>query len=119
MHVSGDPAPHVEPLHGSFGWRSVLPVQQHQLLLGPSCSSLQHPLQLQEGVKVEVKGIRRGRGGESRGDNGEHKEGKKRGQKRRRRWGKIRSKQASLFVERNSYTKTIQSALQQHNIAKK
>lgn len=53
VHVSGDPAPHVEPLHRSLGWRSVLPVQQHQLLLGPGCSSLQHPLQLQEEQEEE------------------------------------------------------------------
>ena len=46
VQVSGDPAPHVEPLHGALGWRPVLPVQQHQLLLGPHGTALQHPLQL-------------------------------------------------------------------------
>lgn len=46
MEVSGDPAPHVEPVHGSSGWGAVLSVQQHQLLLGTDRTSLQHPLQL-------------------------------------------------------------------------
>lgn len=48
MEVSGDPASHVEPVHGSSGWGAVLSVQQHQLLLGTDRTSLQHPLQLKE-----------------------------------------------------------------------
>lgn len=47
--VSGDPAPHVEPLGGAAGRRAILPVQQHQLLLSSDRAALQHPLQLQEG----------------------------------------------------------------------
>lgn len=46
--VSGDPAPHVEPLGRPSGWRAVLSVQQHQLLLSPDCTALQHLLQLQK-----------------------------------------------------------------------
>ena len=45
--VSGDPAPHVQPLSRPFGWWAVLSVQQHQLLLSTNCTALQHPLQLQ------------------------------------------------------------------------
>lgn len=51
--VSGDPAPHVQPLSRPFGRRAILSVQQHQLLLGTNCTALQHPLQLQ-GVQEEV-----------------------------------------------------------------
>ena len=47
VEVSGDPAPHVEPVHSSFGWGAVLSVQQHQLLLGPHRTSFQHALQLE------------------------------------------------------------------------
>lgn len=39
VEVSGDPAPHVEPVYGSFGRGSVFSVQQHQLLLGPHRTS--------------------------------------------------------------------------------
>lgn len=46
--MSGDPAPLVEPVHSSFGRGAVFSVQQHQLLLGPHCTSFQHALQLQE-----------------------------------------------------------------------
>lgn len=46
VQVSGDPAPHVEPLHSALRRGTVLPVQQDQLLLGPHCTALQHPLQL-------------------------------------------------------------------------
>lgn len=45
--MSGDPASHVEPVHGSFGWGAVFSVQQHQLLLGTHCTSFQHTLQLE------------------------------------------------------------------------
>lgn len=45
--VSGDPAPHVQPLGRPSGRRAVLSVQQHQLLLSPNCTALQHLLQLQ------------------------------------------------------------------------
>ena len=46
VEVSGDPAPHVEPLHGASRGGSVLTVQQHQLFLGSHRAALQHALQL-------------------------------------------------------------------------
>lgn len=48
VEVSGDPASHVEPVHGSSGWGAVLSVQQHQLLLGTDRTPLQPALQLEE-----------------------------------------------------------------------
>lgn len=53
MEVSGDPAPHVEPVDGSSGWRAVFSVQQHQLLLGADCTSFQHSLQLHGKRNIE------------------------------------------------------------------
>lgn len=47
VQVSGDPAAHVEPVHGASGRRAVLPVQQHQLLLGAHRAAFQHALQLE------------------------------------------------------------------------
>lgn len=46
VQVAGAPAAHVEPLDGARGRRALLPVQQHQLLLGAHGRALQHPLQL-------------------------------------------------------------------------
>ena len=46
VEVSGDPAPHVEPLHGASRRGSILTVQQHQLFLGSHRAALQHALQL-------------------------------------------------------------------------
>lgn len=56
--VSGDPAPHIQPLGRPSGRRAVLSVQQHQLLLSPNCTALQHLLQLQEReVTVRTTGV--------------------------------------------------------------
>lgn len=53
VQVPGDPAPHVEPVHGPSGRGAVLPVQQHQLLLGTDRAALQHALQLEEAERED------------------------------------------------------------------
>lgn len=55
MKMCRTPAPHIEPFHSS-GWeRSILLMEQNQLLLGSDRCVLQHPLQLEE--IIYTKGV--------------------------------------------------------------
>jgi len=57
--MSRTPAPHIEPFHSSGRERSILLMEQNQLLLGSDRCVLQHPLQLQEVIYtkgMEVSG---------------------------------------------------------------
>lgn len=60
VQVAGAPATHVEPLDGAGGRRALLPVQQHQLLLGAHGCALQHPLQLRGRAAVRGPEARTG-----------------------------------------------------------